>query len=368
MYILAPIERYSSGFRRPSGYLSSVLCFRGWGCLVKIRAQTINIWHKGRPPRAQKMESQVFSFYIRQNLRSASHLASFTSRIYGPQLFQPPPRIALIFDSVDLFGLILKTSIANQPDNTNPKHFELLITKNETMADGGKPGRPESPLPYEYWRSCLPKDWREEKNANFIIHFSSKASRAGPDEKNLMLLRENLWEWEAVMRISSRHIPRLLKRGVHWSLENMQRKRGHICINSQDIPPIKAREGWKHERNWILRDRSGDPDWHGTLKVFTKNKTLTFTFELEWLRQANIQRYYAFNWHNEMIYRFDRDPNEPIFSMVHGCHPQVNGTKLFLKDRFGGKLTREEAEAPYAQGPSTSDDNPRPTKRLRYEQ
>jgi hypothetical protein len=211
-----------------------------------------------------------------------------------------------------------------------------------------KPEAKDEPEPLSYWERFRPEDLEDIRHPNLVIEFVPRVWHKLKELPKFMQRDATARDWQAFLAIHTGDVSDHVRNGFHWTEENLQRKKGWIRVDMpHTIPVVKRREGWKHQRIWRLMDKDhakGEPPaWIAELKVYTKDKRkILFDFDLEWLCSCNIERSFAFNWHDEMVFRFDHSIRERSFSLVNMPQPMFEVGDVAMKLMFGGKISRED--------------------------
>ena len=76
--------------------------------------------------------------------------------------------------------------------------------------------------------------------------------------------------WEAQLELEVKDLPNMMIHGIHWSELNILKEGGDFAY-TQGIPLDYDRSlGWTWARRYTVKDLSDDPQWKGSLWVFSK--------------------------------------------------------------------------------------------------
>lgn len=155
--------------------------------------------------------------------------------------------------------------------------------------------------PNESWR---PDEPRHQLPRNGIIVFELLQHRNVPE----IVAGSNV-PYLAQLHLRVKDVSAMMVQGVHCSDENLERSYGFITEDRSYIPAW-ADKGWTHTRYYLLRDRSEDPQWWGTIWVWGRGMTGLRQFELGTLSTDNVLNLRAQNNRGESVYWYDHNDQE----------------------------------------------------------
>ncbi|KAK5991405.1 hypothetical protein PT974_09686 [Cladobotryum mycophilum] len=165
--------------------------------------------------------------------------------------------------------------------------------------------------------SECPDDW-QTRQYNVVLNFRAKN----------YLIRDDDLRWCGRMEIRTKNVARLLKQGLHWTLANIQRRKGHYILDplvNKGIPRLRP---WKYGRSWSLvelddegKKKKKDPLWVAEFIIMADEISLLSEFNLDTLCTKNIQSAYAFNRRQNLVYLFDRGRPSDNFNAIYDNMP-----------------------------------------------
>ncbi|KAG7284509.1 hypothetical protein NEMBOFW57_010884 [Staphylotrichum longicolle] len=130
-------------------------------------------------------------------------------------------------------------------------------------------------------------------------------------------------QWEATLTVLCHDVPRLMREGLFWSVDNIVPEEGFI----QAARPESKAIGYSHVRTWILTDkpesRGGHrtPDWVACLEVSTTTIEGLAGFRPKTLTRAHIWKANAWDVHRRPIYNYDSYAPAQNFNCVYDDMP-----------------------------------------------
>lgn len=160
-------------------------------------------------------------------------------------------------------------------------------------------------------------------NIVFLDDINVRGYRATGSQYNFDHTSSLAVPWHAELEIQAKDIVTLLERGLFWSEENIDRRKNFIVL---DDPARFTNEwpgklGYPHYRCYTMADTSADPDWRGTLCVYTHDPATLHAFRPSDLSLNNIRFSTARNSAHQFIYLYDSSGAIPNFSAVSGDRP-----------------------------------------------
>lgn len=129
--------------------------------------------------------------------------------------------------------------------------------------------------------------------------------------------------WHAELQIAAKDIVTLMERGFFWSEENIDLRKNFFVLDDPDQfeNEYPRKLGYRHYRCYSMADTSADPDWRGTLCVYTHDSATLHAFRPSDLSLNNIRFSSARNSAGQLIYRYDSSGAMPNISAVFGDRP-----------------------------------------------
>jgi hypothetical protein len=134
------------------------------------------------------------------------------------------------------------------------------------------------------------------------------------------------WEaapWEATLTVRCPDVPRLMREGLFWSVDNIVPEEGFI----QAAPPHSKASGYSHVRTWILTDKPesrgghGTPEWVACLEVFATAIEALTGLRPQNLTRAHIWKANAWDVHRRLIYNYDSYAPAQNYNCVYDDTP-----------------------------------------------
>ena len=131
--------------------------------------------------------------------------------------------------------------------------------------------------------------------------------------------------WEATLTVKCADVPRLMREGLFWSVDNIVPEEGFI----QAAPPQSHSRafGYSHVRTWILTDKPesrgghGTPDWVACLEVYATAIEALTGFRPQNLTRAHIWKANAWDVHGRTIYNYDSYAPAQNYNCVYDDMP-----------------------------------------------
>ena len=110
--------------------------------------------------------------------------------------------------------------------------------------------------------------------------------------------------WAAVLRIGVKDVATLMKDGLFWSEENLDREAGYV-VNPQHAVGPSIPKDWKYARFFSFEDIGIEPRWKAKMHVFSRNLEQLSRFEFGELRVDKIVFCRANDAEGNMVYLYD---------------------------------------------------------------
>lgn len=109
--------------------------------------------------------------------------------------------------------------------------------------------------------------------------------------------------WKAFLSLKVKYLPGLMKRGFYWSEANLQKNGSYLLPSeSTPLPARQANAGWQWARCYPLRDLAQDPQWIGTLEVFSHHIQTLREFRVSSLSVDMIFCGFATDWEGRILH------------------------------------------------------------------
>lgn len=181
-------------------------------------------------------------------------------------------------------------------------------------------GRKRDVLPPPYTASQ-----RDGGQASFVFldNINARGYRATGSQYNFDRTSSLAVPWHAELFIKAKDIVTLLERGLFWSEENIDRRKNFFVLDNPDEFENKwaKKLGYRHYRCYTMADTSADPDWRGTLCVYTHDSATLHAFRPSDLSLNNIRFAMAQNYAGQLIYLYDSSGFDPNFGAVFDDRP-----------------------------------------------
>ncbi|KAK4150385.1 hypothetical protein C8A00DRAFT_37008 [Chaetomidium leptoderma] len=135
--------------------------------------------------------------------------------------------------------------------------------------------------------------------------------------------------WEAVLAVKCQDVPRLMRDGFFWSVDNVLPEEGYMTHTSMVKPEWRA-QGYHHIRTWFLIDKSNgeSPQWVARLQVFATTSELLPRFRVQTLSRDNVCSATAWDAHGRTVYNYDWGWEDSSYNCIYddkplqGAHPR----------------------------------------------
>jgi hypothetical protein len=116
---------------------------------------------------------------------------------------------------------------------------------------------------------------------------------------------DNGSSWVALLWISCKDIFTTMKQGLYFSQENIDPLRSRLFIGTNSTAYLK-KQGYSHMREYFLIDLAEDPQWYGSLKVFTRGLNDLSEFRIYDMTIDHIVIANGFDKNESHIYQYNR--------------------------------------------------------------
>lgn len=127
--------------------------------------------------------------------------------------------------------------------------------------------------------------------------------------------------WVAILEITTTDMPRLMREGFFWSVENIVPEEGFMSSGTE--PGWTPFESSNHQRTWVLADKSNDeaPRWVGVLEVVTPSSEILPSFRAQNLTRENVCAAVACNGLGFPIYEYNYWTPRKNFNCIYDDKP-----------------------------------------------
>lgn len=191
------------------------------------------------------------------------------------------------------------------------------------------------------WDQSQPSDWLDPiKDASnlaftYLSHRPDGVPQDGEDE------------WLCQLVVVAQNIPRLMRRGFHWSSEDIVLDKGAMTFNDPDLRDSISSysAGWLHTRTYYLRHLDTDTYWLARLILHTRKEELLHTFDPSIITKEHTQCCVALDWQQNLVYYFDRiDPDSSLNTIYDNMI--LDGWWPWPKEKEEPSLERPDALIP----------------------
>lgn len=164
------------------------------------------------------------------------------------------------------------------------------------------------------------KRWRSTTKADITFRFLPISHDA--KHNRIKMTRESKAEWTAVLAVTSKNIPRLLRKGLYWSSANLQMGSSRMFYTRPaKLNTYNFNQKWTRARTFCLKDPEGE--WTADLIVAVSDGLTPGDFDLDrnWLSVDNTWRVSAWDWKGEQVYSYHALDNGLCFNAINGHMP-----------------------------------------------
>lgn len=134
--------------------------------------------------------------------------------------------------------------------------------------------------------------------------------------------------WIAVIAFRVKDLPAAMKQGLYWSQDNVDLSGCCFYDDLQSMPPqsqdwgLRLQDyGFTHARRFQLIDLAENPQWKGTLFVFSRGIKPLCRFRIQNISVGNILGATAFTRDEKMAYMYSRLEPERNFNAIYDDMP-----------------------------------------------
>lgn len=226
--------------------------------------------------------------------------------------------------NLTLFVRAIKEAVADFSPNCSRRNMTSLSLPRRPS---NQPTEAEAAAHDAFWDAKRPNDW-ETGPYNICFNFLRKPSTRTPASAKSTPASTPGLEWGARLGVRAKNIPRLMRKGFHWSSANVQREQGHLTVHDKSkIPQDEFVHGWAHSRRYVIKDLGIDPEWTAELTIFAKEIAVLASFDVEFVTMQDMRRAKAWNWDDNLVYQYsEKSPGESFNAIyddmpMHGWWP-----------------------------------------------
>ena len=158
----------------------------------------------------------------------------------------------------------------------------------------------------KYFDQTRPKDWISAKSIyNLDIMLAPKILHTW-NWQRIFRNRRVQPAWRAVLCVWADNLPRLMRRGFHWSPADITDGAGYILLHDKNGPrsskDICRGPLGKHVRVYVLEDSGPNSEWKALLIVYADEPSTLTNFDLSWITTDTAYRVTAKNWEHQTVY------------------------------------------------------------------
>ncbi|KAI9154795.1 Actin-binding FH2 [Paramyrothecium foliicola] len=154
-------------------------------------------------------------------------------------------------------------------------------------------------------------------------------------------------DWTAVLRIVTRDLPSLMKKGLHFDESNFKKEEGCMLPGPGFMGDVVSGVQGIKSRRYVLSDTGDDPQWFGQLLVQSPTISTLSRFRVQQLSPKKIYMAVAFNHRDEKVYFWACNSSDNNFNVIYddlemdGFWPQQRcpSTELAEIHRHSGEST-----------------------------
>jgi hypothetical protein len=161
-----------------------------------------------------------------------------------------------------------------------------------------------------FWdtREC-PENWAKGQQFNLNFGFVPEEFQK-PSIRRLFRNRQEEPKWCAWMRVRVKNIPRLMRRGFHWSEWHVMKERNTMTLNDRTMPKMAGLRSpsWKHTRFYHLADiLPYEREWVAELYVFSKDAEFLSNFQVNQIQENSVYWAKGETWKGKPIYGYQKE-------------------------------------------------------------
>lgn len=180
------------------------------------------------------------------------------------------------------------------------------------------------------WDRTRPTDWGSSGNLRLRFLPICRDTQRGI----ITMTPEKKAKWVALLVVSAKNVPRLMRKGFYWSSEHI--KPAHTIIITDtvgkkysdfDLSSLDRR--WQRAKIYQMEDLN--EGWWGSLVVAAEDCATLNTFDPEQLSVDNIWKAGAWNWQQHRVYSYYAIDSDHCLNALYpglplkGCWPQARG-------------------------------------------
>lgn len=232
-------------------------------------------------------------------------------------------------------------------DDANPPAYETLEALETAPSYAATP--PELPPTPSFFTISSPEGPTSGPTEQQPFRsYDWETSPSGPAWGKLSLSMvpdhhsEGSLPWLADLVVCCWDLARLMREGFFWSHANIVPEEGYM---SNKLEPDMAAVGFQFQRIWRLVDRQqhagGPPLWIGWLTVHFADLGSLAAFRIQDLSAENIERFWASNAQDNLVYAFCHAEPEHAFNCIYDDMP-MEGWWPYPKVATDGETDRAE--------------------------
>lgn len=189
------------------------------------------------------------------------------------------------------------------------------------LTNGVGPNNKNIPLECpEYGRECdlfhKPPELYDCENENYRGGFVAMTILPNPRTHQNQRI-----PWQAELYVFTKDISERMRRGIHWSEENVLKPENIIKTGSAVMPECQRNFGWDIARRYTLKHQSHNPQWRAILWVYSNKTIMLRDFRVRDLESHNVVAARALNKASDLVYCFDRFSPDECFNAIYDDMP-----------------------------------------------